>query len=73
MSLYLVTTAAQRVGSKEVLAAVPEESQEVLLALLALPETPGDDGVESEDPAAAQQEAERVRAAGLAGPELSLR
>ena len=50
-----------------------EQRQESLLALLRSAQCPADDGVEGEDAAAAQQEAERVRAPGLAGSQLSLR
>ena len=50
-----------------------EQRQESLLALLRPAQCPADDGVEGEDAAAAEEEAEGVRAPGLAGSELSLR
>ena len=69
--MYLVTAAAERVRLEEVLAAVPEELTEPLLGLI--PPGPGQDGAEGEDSAAAEEEAERVRTAGLTGGQLGIR
>ena len=71
--VYLITPTAEGVWSEEMLTAVSEQRQESLLALLRSAQCPSDDGVEGEDAAAAEEEAEGVRAAGLAGSELSLR
>ena len=68
---YLVTTAPERVRLEKVSATIPEELAEPLLGLIPL--GPGEDGAEGEDTAAAQQEAERVGAAGLTGGQLGLR